>query len=53
VRKSIVDIGCFAGDFLHWLPEGWEKWGIEPAAAAREVAHRGAYRLWEKRSDLA
>jgi SAM-dependent methyltransferase len=38
VRKSIVDIGCFAGDFLHWLPDGWEKWGIEPAAAARQVA---------------
>jgi SAM-dependent methyltransferase len=37
-RKSIVDIGCFAGDFLQWLPGGWEKRGIEPAAAARQVA---------------
>jgi hypothetical protein len=38
VRKSIVDIGCFSGDFLHWLPDSWVKWGIEPAAAARQLA---------------
>jgi SAM-dependent methyltransferase len=38
IRKSIVDVGCFNGDFLAWLPPEWEKRGIEPALAARRVA---------------
>jgi SAM-dependent methyltransferase len=37
---SVLDVGCFSGDFLAWLPERWHKFGVEPAAAAREMAQR-------------
>ena len=37
-NRRVLDVGCFRGDFLHWLPEHWQKMGIEPNAGAREVA---------------
>ena len=37
-NRVVMDVGCFAGDFLNWLPSGWHKFGVEPGVAAREFA---------------
>src|SRR5262245_18327868 len=29
-NHAVLDVGCFNGDFLHWLPGEWRKLGIEP-----------------------
>ena len=34
----VLDVGCFRGDFLAVLPDGVEKFGIEPSQAAQRVA---------------
>lgn len=34
----ILDVGCFRGDFLTMLPGDYQKYGIEPAGSAREIA---------------
>jgi SAM-dependent methyltransferase len=28
-EKRVLDLGCWAGDFLRLLPRSWEKWGID------------------------
>ena len=38
--RRVVDIGCFGGGFLTFLGEGWDKFGVEPSAAAAAVASR-------------
>jgi SAM-dependent methyltransferase len=37
-NRTVLDVGCFAGDFLHWLPGHWHKLGVEPNAAVGELA---------------
>jgi SAM-dependent methyltransferase len=37
-NETVLDVGCFAGDFLAWMPGRWRKTGIEPSIAARKVA---------------
>jgi len=37
-NRIILDVGCFRGDFLSWLPVDWRKMGIEPNVGARQVA---------------
>lgn len=37
-NQSVLDVGCFTGDFLAWLPSSWDKLGIEPNTAARTIA---------------
>lgn len=37
-NRHILDVGCFRGDFLHWLGPEWKRAGIEPSNAARVVA---------------
>lgn len=37
-NKTVIDVGCFCGDFLRWLPDDWRKIGIEPNLAARKEA---------------
>lgn len=45
---TVLDVGCFRGDFLHRLPAGVKKFGIEPSREAREVmAARGIQLLGE------
>ena len=36
--RSVLDVGCFRGDFLAWLGDGWRRFGLEPSAAARATA---------------
>ena len=36
--RTILDVGCFTGDFLDRMPPGWTKLGIEPGQAARQIA---------------
>jgi SAM-dependent methyltransferase len=37
-NSKVLDIGCFRGDFLAWLGKRYDLYGIEPNAAAAEVA---------------
>ena len=37
-NQTILDVGCFSGDFLACMPNHWRKLGIEPSVAARKVA---------------
>src|SRR5712691_5498037 len=30
VNRSVMDVGCYSGDFLAWLPPVWRKIGVEP-----------------------
>jgi len=40
--RSVLDVGCFRGDFLSWLGEGWDRFAVEPSIAGRaEVRRRG------------
>lgn len=34
----VLDVGCSAGDFLAYLPSGYERFGIEPGEHAAQVA---------------
>src|SRR5439155_21436641 len=29
-NDKVLDVGCFRGDFLAWLPDTWRKFGVEP-----------------------
>jgi SAM-dependent methyltransferase len=35
---SVLDYGCFAGDFLRMLPQKCAKFGVEPSVAGSEIA---------------
>jgi len=35
---DILDIGCYSGDFLAGLPDGFRKYGLEPSYMASQVA---------------
>jgi SAM-dependent methyltransferase len=37
-QKSVLDVGCFRGDLLTYLGEGFERFGVEPSASARDEA---------------
>jgi SAM-dependent methyltransferase len=37
-EKTVLDVGCFRGDFLNYLGAGWRRFGVEPSADARRVA---------------
>ncbi len=40
--RTVLDVGCFRGDFLEWLGQGWDRYAIEPSASARmTVQSRG------------
>ncbi len=34
----ILDVGCYDGQFLDWLGDGYERYGVEPSADARATA---------------
>lgn len=36
--NRLLDVGCFTGDFMAWLPASWKKLGIEPSRNAAERA---------------
>lgn len=36
--SSVLDYGCFAGDFLRMLPQQCEKFGVEPSVAGGKAA---------------
>jgi SAM-dependent methyltransferase len=37
-RRSVLDVGCYDGQFLRSLPAEWRRFGIEPSPAAAAVA---------------
>ncbi|MGA2702277.1 MAG: methyltransferase domain-containing protein [Isosphaeraceae bacterium] len=39
-ERSVLDVGCFRGDFLSFLGASWQRFGIEPCASARRVAEQ-------------
>jgi SAM-dependent methyltransferase len=43
--KRVLDFGCFDGGFLDYLPEGWERFGIEPSTQAAEIARGRGVRI--------
>ena len=51
--RRVLDIGCFNGAFLEYLGEDWDRYGIEPSAAAAKVAgQRGVNVLAANMEDL-
>ncbi len=51
--KSVLDFGCFAGDFLRFLPIQCEKFGVEPSLEARnEATKHGIHVLGKMATDL-
>ena len=42
---SILDVGCFRGDFLTRLPDTYLKYGIEPSESARKIAQKRGIKL--------
>ena len=45
VNRTVLDCGCFEGEFLGWLQGDWEKLGIEPARRAAEEARKKGIRI--------
>ncbi len=45
LNRSILDVGCFRGDFLRWLGDGWKLIGVEPSDKARGHASRHGIEL--------
>lgn len=45
VNNTILDVGCFSGDFLNNLEGNWEKLGVEPNYGAREIAQTRGIKL--------
>jgi SAM-dependent methyltransferase len=43
--KKVMDVGCFTGGFLRWLPPDWDKHGIEPGRQAAAQAERGGVKV--------
>ncbi len=43
--RSVLDIGCFKGQFLRWLPAEWDKAGIEPSEVAARIAAAAGIRI--------
>lgn len=42
INKSILDAGCFDGEFLHTLPGKWERYGVElDQVAAKHAGQKG------------
>jgi SAM-dependent methyltransferase len=39
-ERSILDIGCFRGDFLGYLGNEWSRFGVEPSHDAQKEANR-------------
>jgi 2-polyprenyl-3-methyl-5-hydroxy-6-metoxy-1,4-benzoquinol methylase len=37
-HNSVLDVGCFRGDLLTYLGDGFERFGVEPSASARDEA---------------
>jgi SAM-dependent methyltransferase len=37
-NRIVLDVGCYRGDFLVWLPAEWERFGVEPSQAAAKIA---------------
>lgn len=42
---SVLDIGCFQGDFLQLLPDTFRKYGIEPSDPACKIARQRGIEL--------
>ncbi len=42
---TVLDVGCFRGDFLHRLPASVTKFGIEPSRAAREMLSKSGVQV--------
>lgn len=50
---SILDIGCYTGNFLAGLPGKFKKYGLEPSdMASREAVSKGMYVLGKTLDDL-
>jgi SAM-dependent methyltransferase len=50
---TILDVGCFTGDFLDRMPPGWIKLGIEPGHGARQIAERRNIKIIAHSVELA
>jgi SAM-dependent methyltransferase len=45
--RRVLDVGCYTGDFLDRMGQGWDRYGIEPIPYAAEVARKHGIRLHE------
>jgi len=45
---SVLDGGCFTGEFLNYLGNGWQRYGIEINEAAAQYAQKAGVRVIAK-----
>jgi SAM-dependent methyltransferase len=43
--QAVLDVGCFAGDFLRLMPLNCEKMGVEPSELAAAAAERAGVKI--------
>ena len=52
--RSILDVGCFRGDMLSYLGNGFQRFGVEPSKqAAREAERRGVTLVADRSESLS
>jgi SAM-dependent methyltransferase len=51
-RPKVLDVGCFTGEFLRWLPQEWIKYGIEPSLKAAEQASQNGIHVLGRTADV-
>ncbi len=49
--KSILDVGCFSGEFLNGISDNVEKYGIEPSVSAARIAQSLGVKIVAKTLD--
>lgn len=53
-ERSILDVGCFRGDMLSYLGNGFERFGVEPSKeAGREAERRGVTLIADRIESLS
>lgn len=44
-QGSVLDVGCWRGDFLSSLPENYQKVGVEPSDSASKISQKRGVRI--------
>ncbi|MCI5209938.1 MAG: class I SAM-dependent methyltransferase [Candidatus Electrothrix sp. ATG2] len=51
-NNRLLDFGCFSGEFLKFLGNDWERYGVEPSRVAAENAKNHAIEVWNRVEEI-